>query len=302
MRILLYGTSQTMHIKEVLMRLGIETVDMKYFKNSSRLKKLFLYFNELKNIDSVYRVYGEQRIDWKLLVGRLLGKLTITHWIGTDVIDEIQNYKSISSRINRFSTKVHVSGSSLLKKELMDVGINSQVVPIVPVNNFGGISEMPSSHSVLVYAPEGKEEFYGMPYVKELAIKFPDVTFNIVGNSDDYLKLENVKFHGTLSSYQMQELYNNITILFRFPKHDGLSMMLLEALSKGKQIIYSYSFPYTHTPKSRNIEHVIDCFDEVVKKEPYVNVEGANYVKKEYDQEKIHSLYSSFIGVKNENR
>ena len=65
------------------------------------------------------------------------------------------------------------------------------------------------------------------------------------------------------------------------PKHDGLSLMLLEALIKGKEIIYSYKFPYTQYAASK--EEVSDKINEIIQKQPEFNKLGHQYVLKNYN-------------------
>lgn len=185
-----------------------------------------------------------------------------------------------------------MAGSELLVKELDEIGIKASRVPIVPFEFEFSLKKMPEKHSVLVYLPEGREEFYGKEIIKELIAKEPDIQFHIVAhNGMKELEYNNVKFYGYLNSEEMEKLYDEITILLRYPKHDGMSMMVIEALSKGKYVVYKYNHPYVETPKSENINDIYRSFKSIIDRPVSINKEGHEFVKKYYSQENIMKLY-----------
>lgn len=296
MRVMLYGTSQIQHVKQLFEKNSIEVVglpDTSLMK--SKLLKTWCFLKSIKNVDAIYKVYTDTDLNWYFLLARLAGKKTITHWIGTDVLVAKKKKKSYITKLGMWATDVHLACSSLLKDELNELGINSYEIPIVPTKMFNDSSLMPKKHSVLVYAPEGKELFYGMEYVKHLAIEYPEIQFHIVANSRDSLSMKNVIFHGKLSLDEMNEIYDQISILFRFPEHDGLSLMLLEALAKGKYVIYPYKFPYVNTPETRELDDVKDCFSNIVNNLPKINYEGSKYVREIYNDKRIFNLYAKVL-------
>ncbi|KRE83802.1 hypothetical protein ASG89_11830 [Paenibacillus sp. Soil766] len=301
MRILLFGTSQIHNVRRLLEHNGNEVVFFteEYF-NMPKYMKPFLFLKMLKNIDLVYRVYSHPKYDWRLLLSKLAGKKTLTHWIGTDVLDAMREYRKldITTKLSRTLIDLNLAGSPLLKEELKEIGVEAVEIPILPSMKFPNMASMPRKHAVLVYAPEGKEFFYGMDYVKNLAKEYTNIIFHIVANSQDNLLLPNVIFHGKLSLDEMGKLYDEITILFRFPEHDGLSIMLLEALSRGKYVIYPYRFPNVFTPKSRNFEDVLSCFVSIITTTPTINNDGARFVRDVYNESNILKMYNKvFIEI-----
>ncbi len=298
MKILLYGTGQTQHIKNLFESHGIDVIclGVEDSKKSSLVRK-YSIFKLVKEVDIVYRVYGSPLLEKRFLLSKLLKKRTLTHWIGSDVLEEQKNCNRIAVKINRKTTDINLSGSSLLKDELRELGIDSHEVPIIPSILFSNTSLMPDKHSVLVYVPEGRESFYGMNHVKELANRHPEVKFHIVANSNDSLFMDNVIFHGMLSLSEMNDIYDETSILFRFPEHDGLSMMLLEALAKGKHVIYPYNFPYVNTPASRNFNDIHECFKSVIKDPPAINFGGSEYIHATYTDTKMFNLYKDILGI-----
>lgn len=297
MKILLFGSTQIQHIKKLFESHGIDVVILnEEGSKKSLLGKIYAFFNQLKDVDIVYQVYGGSSLKL-FLVSKLLKKRTIKHWIGTDVLEQRKNYNSIVSKINNILTDINLSVSSLLQEELREIGIDSHEVPIIPSIMFSGISLMPDKHAVLVYAPEGRELFYGMDYVKELAKLYPEIQFHVVANSNDNLFMDNVIFHGMLSLPEMNDIYDKISILFRFPEHDGLSMMLLEALAKGKHVIYPYPFPYVHTPASRHFSDIQACFENIISNPPEINYSGSDYVHDTFTDTKIFNLYKDILAI-----
>jgi hypothetical protein len=73
---------------------------------------------------------------------------------------------------------------------------------------------------------------------------FPDINFIIAGTTaEEYQPLpENVKALGWVED--MDSLYANVHLCVRIPEHDGLSTFILEALARGKDVIYKYPFDY----------------------------------------------------------
>jgi len=206
----------------------------------------------------------------------------------------------ITTDTEGYVTFLNLACSPLIKRELKDMGIDALEIPIVPTIKSEMVNNTLDNHAVLTYIPKGREKFYGMHYIDELAKRFPDINFHIVANDNDSINLKNVFFHGMLNKVEMEELYNKITLLFRFPEHDGLSMMLLEALAKGKQVIYPYEFPYVETPKSRKLQDVLDIFEQVVIKKPFNNIDGAKFVTERYKEENIINEYKKAFGIQNE--
>lgn len=291
MKVLLIGSTQIHNIGSLLRKNGIETMELPGVGEPQwKFKRILAGIKPIKECEVVYRVFSGG-FSWVLLTGKFLGKRNVSHWIGTDVLYSKEHKHSLRLYFERKLIDVNLCGSPLLQSELSELGIQSVQIPILPTKTFSSDSLMPNHHSVLTYIPDGREKFYGMQYIEKLALKHSEIEFRIVANSHDSLHLPNVLFCGRLSPDEMNQIYDQTTVLFRFPEHDGLSMMLLEALSKGKYVIYPYKFPHTFTPKSRSIEDVQACFDEVVKLKPAVNHEASEYIRRTYSEDSVTRLY-----------
>ena len=171
--------------------------------------------------------------------------------------------------------------------------IDAFEIPIIPNWEDLNYSKVPKQHGIITYLPEGKEQFYGIEFVKFIAEKHPELKIYIVGNENDSLSLKNVKFLGKLSQEEMLKLYDKTTILLRIPKHDGLSLMLLEALIKGKEVIYCYNFPYTKCATTN--EEVDLMLNEIISKPPKLNEEGHQYIIENYNIDVIRKKLQSIL-------
>ena len=105
------------------------------------------------------------------------------------------------------------------------------------------------------------------------------------------LKYNNVKFYGYLNSKEMEQLYEEVTILVRYPEHDGMSMMVIEALGMGKHVLYKYKHPYVETPRSESISDIYETFKNIIDKPVSINKEGHDFVKEFYSSKNIMELY-----------
>lgn len=290
MRILLLGSSQTKHIRDLFSKDGHKIVESEC-KNGGFLGKIE-FFSKLLVTDMVYHVGGID-ISRSLFfrIARILGKKIVVHWIGTDVLNFTKLYEKEKKVINEQA--INLAGSDLLKKELQEIGIKSFVVPIVSTEFCFEPLDAPQKHAVISYIPEAREDFYGMDLLKMVATAFPSVDFYIVANSgkNDKQPLNNIHYEGFLNPNEMQALYKKSSVLFRFPQHDGLSMMVLEALGLGKTVIYRYEFPFVLTPKTNSVEDVIKVFEKVLSVSPKTNKEGSDFVNTNFSIEKQMSRY-----------
>ena len=272
---------------------NIEVVDLNYKCNNKIKKLLFILFKMLR-VDIVYIGYGCYRIDPYLKIAKLYNKKVISHWIGTDVLKAKKN-KSVISRVQSY-INCNLACSPLIKDELLELNIPAREFAILPIGMSKDYSKLPEKHAVLAYLPEGKEEFYGIEYVKYAAQNYPSVKFYIVGNSNDTIKISNVEFLGKITQEEMSQLYDRTTILLRLPKHDGLSLMLLEALIKGKEVLYCYDFPYTR--RIENKEQLDKAIKDIISKKPYFNENGHKYILENYNIDIIkEKLYNILISI-----
>ncbi len=309
MKLLIYGgTSHSSRLSEILRQnKNIEVIDLaKHFSKGAKegfrifyiIRKIKIMVFAIYKADLIYTIFMGN-FSWFnfmfFLVAKILKKTTINHWIGTDVLIAKKNLHKCA--VMQKLIKYNYCGSKILYDELKKIGIKSEIVPIVLQDIPHYISKMPDNHRILVYLPRGREAFYGLDIVKRLVYKFNDMEFYIVANdSDIFSEAKNVKMLGQVPLAEMNNIYDRISILLRIPEHDGLSLMLLEALAKGKYVIYKYEFPYTY--KAQSYEEAEKAINMILKKEekPIANREASEYIAINYStrqyirkiMEKIH--------------
>ena len=239
----------------------------------------------IKKFDIVHLISGCQRIKFLIWL-RLLGKKTINHWIGTDVLRVSRDTTSrLLARITDKLIDIQFAQLPNLVEELKIAGIKADYLPIVPpVNNQLAITH---KQGILMYVPWDRVDFHRGSELLELAKMFPDINFHIVDNEGKGLpSLPNIHYRGWVSD--MDEVWENVSILVRFPKHDGLSSMVLEALARGKWVIWNQ-----HLSCCSYIQKIEDIPQELKKllDKKMPNIEGRKFVLSEFDPQKIGEKY-----------
>ena len=296
MKIVFLGSSQKKHVADLLGRAGCTCITLSDEANAVKRKVLNLC--RFLSADMVYGVGGEDyETCYVYKLARLLGKKVVIHWIGTDVMLQMDSFRRTAKTFHY--EVLNLAVSEQLKEELKSIGIKSTYLPIVPPDIVCSLDyPMPQKHAVLVYLPMGKEEFYGWSQVKYLAGENPDIPFYIVANDgiDEKNIPKNIFFMGTIPHEELFELYKRTSILLRVPEHDGLPVMMLEAQGIGRTVIHNIGFPYVVTPKDRTNISLYDAFQEIVSLPPKLDVEAKRYVEETFSPDKILMLYRS-IGV-----
>lgn len=182
-----------------------------------------------------------------VFLGVLLRKKIIIHWIGTDVLlfqkrIILRHFLKILPILDNRNI-IHLTVAPWLKNELKNLGINTDIVPLVSTINLNP-EPLPSKFTVLAYLPTNRYEFYGGMIIERLAEEFPQIRFLILANDGKRKKkLSNVRFLGWIPYEMMCHIYRNTTVLIRMTYHDGLPKMVLEALAAGRYVVFSKKFP-----------------------------------------------------------
>ena len=284
MKVVFYGNYAIKQVRPIYEAAGWKCDEYKETGGSplAKLRELF----KLISADCVYIVSGcdvQSTCAYRLALK--LGKKVIVHWIGTDVLRIREDYYKNPRKIN--SECENYAVVSWLKRELDEIGIHSKELPIVPFDISYECKEIPENHRILTYIPKNRAKFYNYELTKRLAAELSEVKFYVVGNDgeDDNEKLQNVEYLGWLDREQ---------ILFRYPEHDGLPRMIIEALAAGREIVYRYEFPYTSTPQSEKFEDILKELMDILDKKPSVNYEAEEYIKKNFSLEKMTERYSDY--------
>lgn len=293
MKVVFYGNYAIKQVRPIYEAAGWKCDEYKETGGSllAKLRELL----KLISADCVYIVSGcdvQSTCAYRLALK--LKKKVIVHWIGTDVLRIREDYYKNPRKIN--SECENYAVVSWLKDELDEIGIHSEELPIVPFDISYECDEIPERHRILTYIPKHRAKFYNYELTKRLAAQLPEVKFYVVGNDgmDDHEKLQNVEYLGWLDREQIQTLIKKCTILFRYPEHDGLPRMIIEALAAGRGVVYRYKYPYVNTPPSEKFEDVFIKLKEILDKKPSVNYEAEEYIKENFSLEKMTERYREY--------
>lgn len=291
MNVVFLGSTQTKHIRKIYDNCSWKVAVFK--KSSGSVFAKLDNFSTLFGADLVYCVGGMDCDSYGALrLAKALGKKIIIHWIGTDVLIAGKKYLDTGKVIN--SDVINLAVSEELCKELRNIGVNSEYVPIVPpCIPYPPAPEMPKSHAVLAYLPKGREDFYGWQQIKFLAGRFPNIPFYIVANDGLEVKNipSNIKFKGFLPHSELEKLYSQISILLRLTEHDGLPVMMLEAQGMGRKVIHYNNFPFVMSPADKSDQALLELFSKLVSTPPKLDTAAKEYVDKTFSFSNILSIY-----------
>ena len=304
MRIGIVGSEQSgERLAKYLNDIGVSAVFI-----SSGLRNDPTSLLRVRKYDIVHGLYVRRFLLLSLLLGKAFGKITICHWMGTDVMRAITEteYRLMALILDRF-VDLNLVYSENLQKELRSIGIHSVIWPI-PVDSeyFAVVDLPPMPKKFTVLCKIADDWLYGSDIVIKLAKDLPDVRFLVVPGKDiqpSWLlsrstEVPNLIFLGWKDD--MFEVYKQTTVLLRLTKHDGLSYMVIESLALGRQVIWSKNYlPFCYHAKS------YDQIKEIIlqiRKKPQLNVEGAQYVRKNFSSERLIKvlvrIYSELVAGK----
>lgn len=234
-------------------------------------------WREMKILHSVNAMAGLR----SLAVFRGRGCRIILHWIGADyrrLLAWNAMSRGMARGLLRAIGAVHLIDSPELATDLSRIGIHGEVVRLIPRAVDAEIMPLPAGPAGLAYWADGQADFYGRPLVYSLARRWPEIPFRIVGpTTRDENAPPNVDFLGFRKD--LGPVYAETSVLIRVLPHDSISAMVLEALARGRDVIYSREFPGTRqaTDEAGAIEAMRQHLAEF-----RVNSAGAGFVREEF--------------------
>lgn len=221
---------------------------------------------------------------WLLLLARMLRKPRVIHWVGSD-ISALRGNRSLRRHCTGRNVQ-NLTEVSWTQDELRNFGVPSTIAPLAAQLPTSKLRPLPSQFTVLFYLPKSRLEFYGKRECERLIREFADrgVRFLIVGGGTcDIPRGANVEILGWCHS--LSEAYARSTALVRFTEHDGLSLMVLEALANARYVAWSKPFPYTlHAQSYPSLVRAIsELLERHERGELAPNFQGADYVRSTYE-------------------
>jgi len=194
---------------------------------------------DLAKCDLAFSWTGNVNPGLFLRTAQALGKdKVIILWCGSDILFAAKELKS-GRKDPWVTSRIHWAVSPWLAEEVRALGVSCEYVqmsfvpPVTP-------SPLPEDFSVLAYAPSLKKaELYGVDQILEVAAKLPAIPFRLVGLKEKSIPgaPANLQVFGKVP---LDKFLRKCTVYWRPVRHDGLSFLVLEALSHGRHVIYSY--------------------------------------------------------------
>jgi hypothetical protein len=252
----------------------------------SRFDKLKAFWH-LRTADCVFSINGT--LSTSALFDRAFKKgiPVVMNWVGTDVSAAVKAVRE-NRHLETYREKaIHFCEVAWIRDELTEAGIHAEIVNFAAFDQqFKPVAFSGDRLQVLSYISGSRPAFYGMDAFLGLARRFPEADFAIAGaTGDGYHPLpENVKALGWVDN--MNELFERSHVCVRFPEHDGLSTFVLEALARGKQVLYKYPFEQCiYCPDEETLAKGMEAVAHLFKQQQLpVNEEGMQFIRDEFNE------------------
>jgi hypothetical protein len=266
---------------------------------NSRLEVLAALFALLKS-DVWYSIGSPITDRWVNLCARLLRKPRVIHWVGSD-IEYFRNTSSLHKQM-RSPTIKHLTEVSWTAAELRELGLQSDIVPLPLRQSSSAIQPLPERFTVMLYLPKSRPEFYGRRKYEALLEEFAaeDVRVFVVGGGDLHkpagVEVVNLGWRDDLRS-----IFEQVTVLIRLTPRDGLSLMVLEALSFGRYVMWSKPFP--HCVQVRSREELFTGIRSLLARHRAKDLQpqyaAAEMIRREYSTERtVDGILRAWEGVR----
>ena len=269
---------------------------VKYLDYNDWGRKLIPSLKDVWKMDVIHFIcaIGCRKYFYIFVIRYLLKKKIIVHFVGSDILrlkkvkyfDRLNWILALKSAHRIFvGAPWHVDElKNYLKTESLILFFNNYEREREPI-------PFPYQFTVLSYLPPGKPDFYGEKLIKGLIEKYPEIKFIILGiNKFSYFT--NVETKQIDYDTDMMEIYKQTSLLIRLTKHDGFSSMVLEALSLGRNVIWTYKIPHCFQMEAER-EKLLNLFNKARKGE--YNASGAHWVRNNFNYSnfinKLESLY-----------
>jgi len=284
------------------------------------LKKMQLFevmkSDDFRHSDIIYWIYGKGPSIKNFFPVWIKKKpIIINHWIGSDVIGEIE--RNQQHGINRIQNSIqdfiyywkwknggliNLAAAPWLIDELSKLHIYATYLPITTID----LNELePADIHVekdidfLTYVPFRSFDFYGGDKIVKLAHRWQNYQFLLVIPDLDEIPLDfvekmpkNVIVSPKVTRSEMFELYKRSKFFIRYTQHDAISLSVLEALYFNVHVLWTYDFPFT---QKINSDEILSDSIPVLVQNWRPNEDGHAFIRKNYSTEKFREDFMKII-------
>jgi hypothetical protein len=211
----------------------------------------------IHRFDILYGIYLQSCARF-ILVGRILGKKTIIHFVGSDAYWYSREHSfarrlfwRLVLRLNNLVFYVSPHLETL-------VGQPGTILPFpIQKDEFNKTPKVQPDRDVLYYCPGGDQnlQIYRYDWILQYARDHPQETITILGSLDHpanyHVNLPNVEVIPQVPRSDMPTLYHRHRRLIRITTEDGLPRMIHEALLCGLKVEFNGE-EVTEIPKERD--------------------------------------------------
>jgi hypothetical protein len=232
---------------------------------------------------------------WSLLRRLLPGASACHYWLGTDVMDTVNEAQAGTLRwraVSATQDDLHLADAPWLSDELRSVGIQATTAHLPKPNPAPPAAPpLSSQFSVLTYLPGHRFDFYGGETTLEVARRLPDIRFDVVGRQTAAARSAppNIRWHGWVAD--MTKHYADTTVVVRIPRHDGLGETVVEGLLNARHVVYTYQVPFVRQVSPATPDTLVSALEEF--QDAYangrlgLNLAGRAYALKEFDEARL---------------
>lgn len=272
-------------------------------RQGSRVETLSALFH-LGRAQVWYTIGSPHGSRWMRYCAKVFGIPRVTHWVGSDI--ESARVDAVLRRAVQASRATHLAEVDWTVTELRELGFEAKTAPLPVRHENGGVKPLPARFSILVYVPPTRAEFYGLRAYERLfeELRNEEVVVHVVGGGSARapagIELVN---HGWCSN--LREIYEHTSVLVRCTPHDGLALMVIEALSFGRRVIWSRPFPHvTHVAThSELITAVQKLLEDHKRGALFADYAAAEMVRERYATDRcVNDIVSVFDSARAEKR
>jgi hypothetical protein len=224
--------------------LGNESWDIRDRSRHTPLQ-LAALVRDLRDCDLVFTWAGRLDMGPFLWASRSLGtSKVVVFWCGSDVL-RAKKLLEAGKMDDWIANRIHWAASPILAEEVRSMGVACEFVQASFVEGVRDPKPLPKEFSVMVFLPRADvAELYGWDRVLDVARALPNVKFRLVGLHKGQSVQAPPNVNLEYWTGDTAPLYEKSTVLWRPVRHDaGISFMVLEALSHGRHVLYTYPVP-----------------------------------------------------------
>jgi hypothetical protein len=238
------------------------------------------------------------------LLFRIWRRPVIIHWVGTDVLIATEELAKGPLARSVVSKPAHWCDAPWLVTELERLGVRAEYVPL-PVNGLAEAAPpLPDPVRVLLYLPVDPfdRQVFDMETILRLPAALPGLEFVLIPSPPETLPgplPPNLTARAWVDD--MDALYRAVAVYVRLTSHDGMPFTVLEALSRGRHVIFPWTLPGVTVAKGfeATVAALRGFAERAGRDELELNEAGIAWVREQFAHERtLAGLDQRLLGLR----